>query len=718
MITLAATNTLQAKAGTGAVITYTIFGDSVASGIDTFQVLAQGQLTTSAVALITVATSTVNLIKDIHLANTSGSLVSNVILYINGSAAANQIVSLNIPANGEAVYSNNGWIVYDSNGSMTTGVADGSLTNTKLATMANLTVKGNTSGGVAAPSDLATTGVASSVVLANASVQKPKEIEGGVYVDTANTQGWAGSDGGAWINSAFAYLITTYGTSFSGPPVGFTGAGIIQLAPGTYTFTTPIVLADQWFSIKLRGSGEGMALTPAGASGKGGTVLNYTPTSGIALTIAGASSNNGGVHIEDLVLFGGTVGTIAAVPGGSAIGIQWGVTGGTPPPGSSTAGGSARNVAVANFNIGENWNATGSIAYAVQHYNCKVQFCGTGYKPYGEANCWYGGLIGQNTTGVDASNSGTDASFFGVAFDDNTTTGINVSNSSFRCTFSGCRFENAGLGTSVYITISNGSVAMYGGSLQEDNTTGTATGFVQSTGGVVYSDGVWHYSGGRSITQAYNVSSTGTVNLSAPIIAPGGAAGAIVTWVTAGVTAVQGRVFNIIGGSSALNNPISPTTNTTATVIPLTTITNVDSRGGITIPASVKIGTKIRITVDASNIATIQTLSATLRFGIANSNADGVVLSQVFAAGTAVVGSGKFVYEFIVLSSTTAQATLQFFNGNGAATGIAGNVSLFQGLSAPGTIATAAQSFLGVYFSSTVASVITVRSVTYEVVLN
>ena len=80
------------------------------------------------------------------------------------------------------------------------------------------------------------------------------------------------------------------------------------------------------------------------------------------------------------------------------------------------------------------------------------------------------------------------------------------------------------------------------------------------------------------------------------------------------------------------------------------------------------------------------------------------------------MGSGTFVFEFSILSSTTADANMRFYNGNNAATGIAANISLFTGSSAPATIATTANSWLGVYFSSTTASVITVRSVAYEIV--
>src|SRR5882762_1221139 len=129
-------------------------------------------------------------------------------------------------------------------------------------------------------------------------------------------------------------------------------------------------------------------------------------------------------------------------------------------------------------------------------------------------------------------------------------------------------------------------------------------------------------------------------------------------------------------------NVVAPLINVTATTIPITTVTNVDSRGGISFPANVRVGMKVRIIVDATNAATAQTLTATLRFGTANTASDGAVLTQILAAGTTAVGSGKFIYEFTVLTATTAQATAQFFNGN-ASTGISATLSAFVGTPSP-----------------------------------
>jgi hypothetical protein len=159
----------------------------------------------------------------------------------------------------------------------------------------------------------------------------------------------------------------------------------------------------------------------------------------------------------------------------------------------------------------------------------------------------------------------------------------------------------------------------------------------------------------------------------------------------------------------------APVANFTPTTIPLTTVTNVDSHGGMLIPAVFR-GSSIRITVYATNAATIQTLTATVRYGTNNSNADTAVFTQAFTVGTAVIGSGMFIFNIDILTSTTLGCSMQFFNGNNAVTGIAGNISLFSGLSTPATISTSVNNWLGVYFSSATASAITIRSVKYEVI--
>lgn len=158
MITLAATETLRGKAGTGAVITYTISGDEVGTA-DTFKTIAQGQLANTTGLLYTVPASTQTLIKTIHLNNTSASNVTGIVFYIGGTGATNQIMALSIPANGSATYGDGEWMIYDASGvrqyvggTGPTGTAAtataGTTTTGAPGTSANVTNAGTTSAAV------------------------------------------------------------------------------------------------------------------------------------------------------------------------------------------------------------------------------------------------------------------------------------------------------------------------------------------------------------------------------------------------------------------------------------------------------------------------------------------------------------------------------------------------------------------------------------------
>jgi collagen type VII alpha len=127
MITLQAGSTLQGKAGTASAISYTVIGgDSLASSTDTYQTLGQGQLGTSAASMLTtspVPSSTVYLVSSISMANTTGTAVTGITLYVNGTASTNQITgTFTIPANGTAAYGRGIWQIYDATGSLVTGI--------------------------------------------------------------------------------------------------------------------------------------------------------------------------------------------------------------------------------------------------------------------------------------------------------------------------------------------------------------------------------------------------------------------------------------------------------------------------------------------------------------------------------------------------------------------------------------------------------------------
>lgn len=439
----------------------------------------------------------------------------------------------------------------------------------------------------------------------------PKDIEGRVFVDPANTQGWAGADAGAWINSAYAYIHTTYSDN---------NGGVIELAAGSYSYSTPIVLANAGLmSIILRGAGDG----------NGATILNYTAVSGAAVSIGGGSGNDGGVQLENFTITG-------TAQGNGATAVQIGVTGT-----AGVAGSTIKNVSIRRFTNGFNW-ATGSIAYAAVLINCKVQQCTNGLVPFGENNIMFGGLVGGCATGIVAS-AASEMNLFGVAFDDNTTTAINLSNTLARMTLSGCRFENAGLGTSVYITISAGSISMQGGAFQEDNTTGgPATGFVQATGGIVTLNGVWLYSGGRVLTQAFNIASPTEYQGNDIIIAPGASSPATTLAVMV-PAAYRGAIIVTPTAFSTVETVI------VSVPVPLNTLT---------------VGTTYRVECYATiSTSTAGTITGRIRMGTAGTIADAQVATVVDVAeatAVAVIHLGTLTVRTLGATGTVIGALFQF----------------------------------------------------------
>ena len=130
MLTLAATNTIAGVAGTATAVTYSIFGMTLLSGVETYSILAQDQLATSAGTLYTVAASTTAFIKQIILVNATGSVVTGVALFANGTAAGNQITgTIMIPANGTVMIDDDGLAVYDANGSLQSAISNQTATN-------------------------------------------------------------------------------------------------------------------------------------------------------------------------------------------------------------------------------------------------------------------------------------------------------------------------------------------------------------------------------------------------------------------------------------------------------------------------------------------------------------------------------------------------------------------------------------------------------------
>lgn len=116
MITLAATDTLQAIASNASAVTMSAFGSEVASGTETYKMLYQGQLAASVTTVYTVPGSTIALIKTITVVN--GSNDSQTFqLYVDGTASANKITGvMTLPPFTMAVYDDVGWTFYSETG--------------------------------------------------------------------------------------------------------------------------------------------------------------------------------------------------------------------------------------------------------------------------------------------------------------------------------------------------------------------------------------------------------------------------------------------------------------------------------------------------------------------------------------------------------------------------------------------------------------------------
>lgn len=176
----------------------------------------------------------------------------------------------------------------------------------------------------------------------------------------------------------------------------------------------------------------------------------------------------------------------------------------------------------------------------------------------------------------------------------------------------------------------------------------------------------------------------------------------------------------VAGGSKtiALNNGLVVTgrpANVAATALPLTTATSMDSLGGFPLPAGVRPGTVVRATALITSAATAQQATFRLLFGTNNTNTDAPVFTAVaLSTGTAALGLAKVVFEFSLLTATTAVGNMTVFN-NGTTGVTAANVTS-QGSAGPITVATTSPTFIGIYGSSATAAALTVRSVTWEVV--
>jgi len=122
MLTLATTNTLAGGASVASQLTCTVMGMELNGTTETYKVIYQGQLASSATTIYTVPASTTAFIKTITIVN-NDTAVRTFSLYVNGTGAANKITpTYEIPAGGQAVYEDgSGWSFFTANGIMLQG---------------------------------------------------------------------------------------------------------------------------------------------------------------------------------------------------------------------------------------------------------------------------------------------------------------------------------------------------------------------------------------------------------------------------------------------------------------------------------------------------------------------------------------------------------------------------------------------------------------------
>lgn len=169
------------------------------------------------------------------------------------------------------------------------------------------------------------------------------------------------------------------------------------------------------------------------------------------------------------------------------------------------------------------------------------------------------------------------------------------------------------------------------------------------------------------------------------------------------------NLFNVINNFGMTLQPVASTPNL------LLTTANTAVRAGNAIPIitnTVRPGTQIQFYIHVTNaaIASINTIS--LRYGTNNTNADAVIHTFTLGIGSAIAGGALIMVNAIFLSSTKIISSINVMN-NGT-TGFTNN-SQVSVLTAPATIATNTNNFLGVYISPSAANSVTIRSSTINV---
>lgn len=119
MLTLAAADTLAGVASAATIVTSTVFGMELVGTTETYKVLDQRQLASSAATIYTVPASTTTFIRSIHVVNND--TVTRTFQYFRGgTVAANAITPvITLPIGGMAIYEDGqGWSLYNASGQL------------------------------------------------------------------------------------------------------------------------------------------------------------------------------------------------------------------------------------------------------------------------------------------------------------------------------------------------------------------------------------------------------------------------------------------------------------------------------------------------------------------------------------------------------------------------------------------------------------------------
>ena len=743
-ITLATAATIAGVAATASAVTYTIFGDEVGASADSFKVLAQGQLGTSAATLYTAPASTATITKTIVLANTTASTVA-VTMYVGGTTAANSIGNLNIPGNGEAMWAGDGWKLLDGNSavpmsvaSTLTGDVTGSGVGTITTTLAAVGTAGTYGDGYHTP--VITTDTKGRITAVTPTVIPP--MTGWLDVTMQPTP--------VTPANAAATNVTNLNTILSGATAGST----IYFPPGTYSFNAGLTTLTKDFVFRgVRGqtnialsanlAGNFITLDNTGyyTTFKDLSFNNFvTQTAGYVIE----AQNDVNVLIQDCFFVGSSGATLAGV-------VDFTGT-------NSGNGAVIRNAYMAGFTgVGVNVsspldtmylqdleivnNNGGSSSVGIQFLNggaallvdCQIINCGV--------NISLSPTTGNTVSAVFASN---------CFFDQGRTNSLLITGAGTvaRSHFTTCWFtlaSTATSGTAVSIATTGSSahsgLLFSGCYIINTPTATTSNGLVATAAADLMIQGckVSGWVNGISVTASANASTV--LNISGNIIGPSGGVAANTTGIVlnsgtsygsilisgntiAGNTnSVTDNAVMVAGGQKAIQGNVGLVVprpvNVTATTISTTAaaVTQCDSLGGLPIPANVRPGTTIRITIALTSTATTgQATTISLHFGTANTSSDTTILSQALtaASGTVAAGALQVVWTIYFLTSTTAIAFAQTMLSN-ATNAIAG-ANQDVGATAPVTIATSALSYLGAYAATATASVAIVRAISYEVV--